>query len=159
MTRNQSKSDTSSSSSPSPSSSVDFGFDKRLLLDFGIDPVRLARLHARIHDDVEANKYPGAAIALARRGQIVYEATYGLARLAEEDKDGTVIPAVPAGADTMWLLYSQTKPIVASAIWLLLERGLLNLHAPVSYYMPELCCGRQRQRHYLPLAHSPGWFS
>ncbi|MBU6455610.1 MAG: beta-lactamase family protein [Cyanobacteria bacterium REEB67] len=109
--------------------------DGKQLADFGIDARRLGRLYARIEADIAADLYPGAAVALARRGQVVAEATFGMARLA--GADASIAAALPADGDTLWLLYSQTKPVTACAVWILIERGLLNLHIPVTHYLPE----------------------
>jgi CubicO group peptidase (beta-lactamase class C family) len=98
----------------------------------GIDPVALSRLYERIEGHIAAGRYPGAAVALARRGKLIAAREFGLARGAAEGE-----ASVPAGPGTMWLLYSQTKPIVSCAIWQLVERGLLRFHDPVAEYLPD----------------------
>ena len=45
--------------------------DKGQLLQAGLDVDCIKRLFARLEDDVAANKYPGASIAMARHGQVV----------------------------------------------------------------------------------------
>ena len=84
----------------------------------GIDEACLARLYGRIEAHIAAGWYPGAAIAMARHGKLVATRSFGMARLAT-----TSIPAVPASDQSMWLLYSQTKPVTSCAIWTLVERG------------------------------------
>jgi len=81
---------------------------------------------------VEAGKYPGAAVAMAKNGKVIADKVFGTARLAQGSQ-----PAVKADDKTLWLLYSQTKPITSCALLLLAERGLLNLHFPVAHYVPE----------------------
>jgi CubicO group peptidase (beta-lactamase class C family) len=98
----------------------------------GIDAACLERLYTRIEAHIAAGWYPGAAIAMARRGTLVAARSFGKARLAAADT-----PAVPADDQTMWLLYSQTKPITSCAIWYLVERGQLRFHDTVAEYLPD----------------------
>src|SRR4029434_1943642 len=97
----------------------------------GIDETCLARLYARIEAHIAAGWYPGAAIAMARRGKLVATRSFGTARLATANT-----PAVPAMDQTMWLLYSQTKPVTSCAIWTLVERGELRFHDAIADYRP-----------------------
>jgi CubicO group peptidase (beta-lactamase class C family) len=98
----------------------------------GIDQAALERLYAQIEGHIAAGRYPGAAIAMARHGKLVAARSFGLARQAQEGQQ-----AVPASDDTLWLLYSQTKPVVSSAIWQLVERGKLRFHDAVADYLPD----------------------
>ena len=98
----------------------------------GIDETCLARLYARIEAHIAAGWYPGAAIAMARHGKLVAMRSFGVARLATAST-----PAVPATDQTMWLLYSQTKPVTSCAIWTLVERGQLRFHDAIADYIPE----------------------
>src|SRR5262249_61819505 len=82
----------------------------------GIDETCLHRLYARIEAHIAAGWYPGAAIAMARHGKLVATRSFGVARLATASA-----PAVPATGQTMGLLYSQTQPVTACAIWNLAE--------------------------------------
>src|SRR5919202_6834298 len=83
----------------------------------GIDDAALERLYGRIEAHIAAGWYPGAAIAMARRGLLVAARSFRVARLATADQ-----PGVEATDRTLWLLYSQTKPVTSSAIWYLVER-------------------------------------
>jgi CubicO group peptidase (beta-lactamase class C family) len=98
----------------------------------GIDEACLERLYERIESHIAAGWYPGAAVAMARRGALVIARSFGLARVASDNTD-----AVPADEQTMWLLYSQTKPVTSCAIWYLIERGRLRFHDAVAAYIPE----------------------
>jgi len=125
------------------------------LNQFGIDPRRFERVYDRINADVRAGLYPGAAIALARGGRILAESTFGNARLADRES-GT--EAIAANQETLWLLFSQTKPITSCALWILAERGLLNLHHPVAFYLPDFACGgKQDITAYHLLTHQAGF--
>ena len=98
----------------------------------GIDETCLDRLYARIEAHIAAGWYPGAAIAMARHGQLVATRSFGVARLATAST-----PAVPATEQSMWLLYSQTKPVTSCAIWTLVERGQLRFHDAIADYIPD----------------------
>jgi CubicO group peptidase (beta-lactamase class C family) len=98
----------------------------------GIDEVYLTRLYARIEVHIDAGWYPGASLAMARHGKLVAARHFGVGRLATAST-----PAVPASEQTMWLLYSQTKPITSCAIWTLVERGQLRWHDNIADYIPD----------------------
>src|SRR5262245_56530786 len=89
----------------------------------GIDSQALERLYARIEWHIDQGWYPGAGVAMARHGKLVAARAFGVSRTA----DGTNA-AVAADDNTLWLLYSQTKPIVSATIWRLVERGQLRFH-------------------------------
>ena len=93
----------------------------------GLDPAPLARLVGTIETHIERGRYPGAQIALARRGELVLERTFGKARSR---------PSVDADGNTLWLLFSNTKVIVATAVWKLVEQGLLRFADPVARHLP-----------------------
>jgi len=83
----------------------------------GLDARALERLREMITGHVAEGRYPGAQFAIARYGKLALFSTVGDARLEPKP--------VAAGDDTLWLLYSNTKVIVACAVWLLAERGAL----------------------------------
>lgn len=98
----------------------------------GIDERRIEQLAALIESHIERGWYPGAAIALARDSHLVLHREFGHARIETE-----LGQPQAATRDTRWLLYSQTKPIFTSVIWMLVEDGLLRFHDPVAQYVPE----------------------
>ena len=119
----------------------------------GIDEACLERLCERIEAHIAAEWYPGAAIAMARRGMLVMARSFGVARLGTANK-----PAVAADQESMWLLYSQTKPITSSAIWYLVERGKLRFHDAVADYIPEFSrFGKEKVTLYHLLSHQAGF--
>jgi CubicO group peptidase (beta-lactamase class C family) len=119
----------------------------------GIDEDCLERLYERIEAHIAGGWYPGAAIAMARRGTLVAARSFGVARLAVANK-----PAVAADQETMWLLYSQTKPITSCAIWSLVEHGQLRFHDTVADYIPEFSrFGKQKVTLYHLLSHQAGF--
>lgn len=119
----------------------------------GVDEVSLERLYERIESHIAAGWYPGAAIAMARRGALVAAKSFGVARLASVHQ-----PAVPADEQTLWLLYSQTKPVTSCAIWYLVERGKLRFHDAVAEYIPEFArFGKEKVTLYHLLSHQAGY--
>ncbi len=68
-------------------------------------------------------KLPFAAIRIARHGQVLAEA---------------YLPGLePVGPDSVYRIYSMTKPVVAAAVVALVERGSLSLADPVAKFVPE----------------------
>jgi len=94
----------------------------------GLDGPALDRLQELITRHLAEGRYPGAQIALARDGKLALFRTFGDARLD---------PArVPAREDSLWLLYSNTKVITASALWVLAEQGALRFTDRVAEHVP-----------------------
>ena len=95
----------------------------------------LAALSALIESHVKEKRYPGCQIALAHNGQLVLDKSFGMARIGQGHAADT--EAVPARSDSLWLLYSNTKVIVATALWKLHEQGRLRFTDKVTEYLPE----------------------
>ena len=95
----------------------------------GLDSERLGRLDRLIEEHIGDGRYPGAQIAVARDGKLVKSATFGRAKV---DPD-----AVGADAETLWLMFSQTKVIVTAALWQLVEQGVLRFGDRISDHVPE----------------------
>lgn len=96
-------------------------------LGFAMKP--LEHLDRLIREHIEEGRYPGAQIALARTGQLALFRTYGAAK--------TEGGRVPASADTLFLLFSQTKVLTSAAVWTLIEEGRLSFMDKVSDHLPE----------------------
>jgi len=91
----------------------------------GFIPERLERLTDVIDREVEEKKAPGAAMLIARHGQIAYRQCVGDLR-----------PGGPAMTeDAIFRIYSMTKPIVSVAAMMLVEEGRLSITDPVSSYI------------------------
>lgn len=95
----------------------------------GLNPEMLDRLCHVIENHIAENRYPGAQLAIARHGTLALSKSFGSARLAPD--------SVPARGDTLWLLYSNTKVIVAAALWVLAEEGALTFHDRIADHIPE----------------------
>jgi CubicO group peptidase (beta-lactamase class C family) len=95
----------------------------------GMSSQRLARIAGVVNADIEKNRLPGAVIAVARKGKLVYYQAFGYI-----DKDaGTKMTT-----DAIFSIASMTKPMVAVAALDLYERGQLKLDEPVATYLPQL---------------------
>ncbi len=90
---------------------------------------RLEHLCGIIERQIAGNRYPGAQIAVARRGKLAMFRSFGAARLEPQP--------VPARDNTLWLLYSNTKVITAAAIWALVEEGALTFADRIAEHVPE----------------------
>ena len=73
-------------------------------------------------------KIAGCQIAVARGGKIGYWCSLGL-----RDRER----AEPVTDDTIWRVYSMTKPVTSVALMQLYERGLFGLTDPLARYIPE----------------------
>ena len=78
---------------------------------------------------VEAGTLPGVLSAVARRGQLVHLEASGLRDVER---------GVPMTEDTIFRLYSMTKPITSVALMSLYEQGAFQLDDPVGNFLPEL---------------------
>ena len=99
-----------------------------------IDAARLQPLYDLIEQHIQQGRYPGAQIALGYRGQLVLDKSFGQSRLADA---ATQTSGLAASPDTLWLLYSNTKIIMAVTLWLLHQRGLLRFTDQVRDHLPE----------------------
>jgi CubicO group peptidase (beta-lactamase class C family) len=96
--------------------------------DVGLCPERTQRLMDVLRREVASGRLPGAVAMIARRGQI------GLFEAVGQQDPGT---STPMKTDSIFRIYSMTKPVVSVAVMMLVERGLLLLSDPVSRWMPE----------------------
>ncbi|KIN61518.1 putative penicillin binding protein [Sulfitobacter noctilucae] len=94
--------------------------------ELGFDPERLARMDATFGALVDKGMTPGAVIMLIRDGKIAHLSTMG-----KRTPDGE-----PMTEDTIFRIYSMTKPITTAVAMMLVEEGRLILNAPVSTYLP-----------------------
>ena len=83
-------------------------------------------LKSVLQEEINKGELNGAAIRVLLNNEIVYETELGFADIEK---------GVPIGKDTIYRMFSMSKPFTAVAVMLLYERGLLNLLAPVSDYL------------------------
>ena len=96
--------------------------------DLGFSVGRLTRITDWMQRYLDAGKLPGAITLVARRGEVAY-----LEALGQRD----VAAGLPLTEDTIFRIYSMTKPVAAVAVMMLYEEGLFRLSDPVSAYLPR----------------------
>jgi CubicO group peptidase (beta-lactamase class C family) len=94
-----------------------------------LDPTRLQHITQAVQADIDAGRIPGAVMLIAHHDKVVYEAALGMQDPAA---------GVPMTMDTIFRIYSMTKPIVSVAVMMLVEQGRLLISDPVSKHLPEL---------------------
>jgi CubicO group peptidase (beta-lactamase class C family) len=97
--------------------------------EVGLSSAQLARLEAVTKAHIETGMVPGAVMLVARKGKIAWHKTLGF-----RDRDAND----PMKPDTIFRLYSMTKPVTSVAAMMLVEEGRLQLSDPVMKYLPEL---------------------
>jgi CubicO group peptidase (beta-lactamase class C family) len=99
----------------------------------GFDPRRLSRLDAHFARYVDDGLLPGWQIVVTRRGDVVHSSTYG-----QRDLEA----GLPVTGDTLWRIYSMTKPVTSVVAMSLWEEGRFELTDEVSRYIPSFARAR-----------------
>jgi CubicO group peptidase (beta-lactamase class C family) len=94
----------------------------------GFDPGRLRRLDDRLARYVDDGRLPGWLVTVSRHGRLAHVSCYG------SRDTGQGLPAEP---DTLWRIYSMTKPVTSVAAMMLYEEGAFQLTDPVSRFIPS----------------------
>src|SRR5215468_7831561 len=95
--------------------------------EVGFDPARLDRLDRHMRRYVDDGRLPGWLLTVSRRGLLAHVSSYGL-----RDMEA----GLPVETDTLWRIYSMTKPITSVAAMILYEEGAFELTDPVSAFIP-----------------------
>jgi CubicO group peptidase (beta-lactamase class C family) len=104
----------------------------------GFDPARLERVDEHLRTRyIEPHKIAGCQVAVFRHGELAHWTSLGVRDLER----GT-----PVEDDTIWRLYSMSKPVTAVALLTLVERGMLQLADPVHRFVPEFRDTKVRER-------------
>ena len=96
--------------------------------EVGMSSERLDRIRQKMQTYVDAKQLPGVITMVARRGKLVH---------FEQVGQMDVEAATPMQADTIFRMYSMSKPVTGVAIMILYEEGRFLLTDPVSDYLPE----------------------
>src|SRR5262249_46707591 len=94
----------------------------------GLSSAGVARLQRHVQAYVDAGKFPGAISMVQRRGKVVHFQTYG-----RRDMEAST----PVEPETIFRIYSMTKPIVSVGLMTLYEEGRVQLDDPVAQYIPQ----------------------
>ena len=95
--------------------------------EVGLSSERLGRIGDLIKADIAAGAMPGAVLLVARHGKVAYLQSFGRRDPATEAE---MTP------DTIFRIYSMSKPITTVAAMTLVEDGRISLVDPVSKYIP-----------------------
>ena len=96
--------------------------------EVGLDGDRLARIDRHFERYVDDGRLPGWLIAVTRHGRLAHLSTYGR-RDIEND--------LPVELDTVFRIFSMTKPITSVAAMMLYEEGAFELTDPISRFIPS----------------------
>jgi CubicO group peptidase (beta-lactamase class C family) len=96
--------------------------------EVGFDAERLRRIDAHFTPYVDDGRLPGWLTLVSRRGEIAHLSTYGSRDLAS---------GAPVETDTLFRIYSMSKPVTSVAAMMLHEEGAFELTDPVSRYIPS----------------------
>lgn len=94
----------------------------------GMSGERLERVGSSMRSLIDQKKIPGTVSLISRKGKIVHFEANGLRDVARK---------LPMELDTIFRLYSQTKPVTGAAVMILFEEGHFLLTDPISKYLPE----------------------
>jgi CubicO group peptidase (beta-lactamase class C family) len=86
----------------------------------GIAAEALTALYERVQSEIDEGRLPSAQLALARDGKVAVVRAFG-----------------NAPVDSRYVIFSSTKPVVASAVWILIGEGLLDVSRTVASLVPE----------------------
>jgi len=94
----------------------------------GMSSERLAKIGAALQQEVNDKKLPGAVVMVARKGKLVYSTAVG----SLNNSTGGAMTQ-----DAVFRIYSMTKPLVSTALMMLVEDGKVQLTDPVSKFLPS----------------------
>ncbi len=96
--------------------------------EVGFDAARLKRIDAHFARYVDDGRLPGWLAVVSRHGRIAHVGSGG-----QRDIEA----GLPVETDTLWRIYSMTKPVTSVAAMMLAEEGLLELDDPIATWLPE----------------------
>ena len=96
--------------------------------EVGFSPERLARIDRHFARYVDTGHLAGWQVVVTRRGEIAHSACHGL-----RDREA----GLPVQPDTLWRIYSMTKPMTSVAAMMLWEEGHFQLTDEISRWLPE----------------------
>ena len=94
---------------------------------------KLARIGEYFRDQIASGKIPGAILLIEQHGKPVYHEFFGVRDVATK---------APMTDDTIFRLFSMTKPITSVAAMMLIDEGKLKLDDPVAKYIPSFANAR-----------------
>lgn len=110
----------------------------------GMSAERLERITTVLQKEVDDKKLPGAVVMVARKGKLVYSKALGSLNNASGG---------PMKLDSIFRIYSMTKPMASTALMMLVEEGKVQLTDPVSKYLPSFKSPMVSQPTFDPVFH------
>src|SRR6266576_1121570 len=101
--------------------------------EVGLDPARLTRIDRHFERYVADGRLPGWLVVVARDGVIAHIGTCGMRDVEAGE---------PVELDTVWRIYSMTKPVTSVAAMMLWEEGAFELKDEVARFLPEFALAR-----------------
>ncbi len=96
--------------------------------DVGLSRDRLLRIHETVQRHMDSHQISGAVTLVARKGRIAHLEAHGAMDLDSKK---------PMAKNSIFRIWSMSKPITGAAILMLMEEGKLRLNDPVSKFIPE----------------------
>ncbi|MFJ8110522.1 serine hydrolase domain-containing protein [Streptomyces sp. NPDC096132] len=96
--------------------------------EVGLDAKALDRLDQHVAHYVDEGRLPGFLVAVSRGGRVAHLTAHGRRDIAA---------GLPVEADTLYRIYSMTKPVTSVAALILMEEGRLRLDDPVADHLPS----------------------
>lgn len=112
---------------PAAWSQVNLGLAQAQPAEVGVSKQKLERIHDVLKRDIDDGKLAGTVVLVARKGKLIYADAAGF-QDEEESK--------PMALDSIFRIYSMTKPLVSVAAMMLVEDGKIELTDPVSKFLP-----------------------
>ena len=94
----------------------------------GMSSERLKKITTVLQQEISDKKLPGAVVMVARKGKLIYSESFG----SLNNQAGAAMQQ-----DSIFRLYSMTKPLVSTALMMLVEDGKVQLTDPVSKFLPS----------------------
>ena len=94
----------------------------------GLSDAGLARVDAALGEMIAAGELAGVVLLVARHGKVVHRSVQGLKDIARGE---------PLAQDTIFRIYSMTKPVMAAAMMVLHDQGLWSPDDPIARHLPE----------------------
>ena len=94
----------------------------------GMSYERLEKIAPTLSEHIKEGRFPGFITAVARKGRVVHFETQGFSDIEKQ---------IPLQKDSLFRIYSMSKPITGVALMILIEEGKIRLNDPVSLYIPE----------------------
>ena len=94
----------------------------------GVSSEGLAKIDRLLADTIAAGQLPGAVTLVMRKGKVIHQSAQGVKNLASGE---------PLSLDTIFTIFSMTKPVTAVAMMMLHEQGLWSPSDPIAQHLPE----------------------